>query len=48
MPPQVVASAEEAFPRRSKNEPNLVVTEFRHPGISGAVLSGLKTKGRVD
>jgi len=35
---QVAASAEEAFPKALENEPDVVVTEFRLPGISGAAF----------
>jgi CheY-like chemotaxis protein len=35
---QVAASAEEAFPKGLENEPDVVVTDFRLPGISGAVF----------
>jgi DNA-binding NtrC family response regulator len=33
---QVAASAEEAFPKALESEPDVVVTDFRLPGISGA------------
>ena len=35
---QIAASAEEAFPKVLENEPDLVVTDFRLPGISGTVF----------
>jgi len=35
---EVAASAEEAFPKALENEPDVVVTDFRLPGLSGAVF----------
>jgi DNA-binding NtrC family response regulator len=35
---QIAASAEEAFPKALEDEPDLVVTDFRLPGISGAAF----------
>lgn len=34
----VVGSAEEAFPKALENEPDVIVTDYRLPGISGAVF----------
>jgi len=35
---QIAASAEEAFPKALADEPDVVVTDFRLPGVSGAVF----------
>ena len=35
---QVAASAEEAFPKARENEPDVVVADFRLPGMSGALF----------
>jgi DNA-binding NtrC family response regulator len=35
---QIAASAEDAFPKALENEPDVVVTDFRLPGINGAVF----------
>ena len=35
---QVAASAEEALSRALENEPDVVVTDFRLPGVNGAVF----------
>jgi DNA-binding NtrC family response regulator len=35
---QIAASAEEAFPMALESEPDVVVTDFRLPGISGLVF----------
>ena len=35
---QIAASAEEAFPKALGYEPDVVVTDFRLPGISGAAF----------
>jgi DNA-binding NtrC family response regulator len=48
---QIAASAEEAFPKALADEPDVVVTDFRLPGVSGAVflkqLLAARTKDRA-
>jgi CheY-like chemotaxis protein len=46
---QVAASAEEAFPRALESEPDVVVTDFRLPGMSGAqfVRQFLATRANI-
>ena len=45
----VAGSAEEAFPKALQNEPDVVVTDYRLPGISGAVFlkQFLETRAHV-
>ena len=45
----VAASAEEAFPKAAENEPDVVVTDYRLPGISGAefVRRFRLTRGKI-